>query len=136
MKSHRFAVRAATGILVLLSILMGVIGTSVLFVTDDPFEHDAQVLIASFALGMAILGIAITLTGFRRGQWWAWLALWYYPVFFIYHVLALGTVLPEGVFAVLATAALLLARPSRSADSAAPAVTERRRGNSLQDTAA
>lgn len=131
MKSHRFAVRAATGILVLLSILTGVIGVSALFVTDDPFPRDAQVLIATFAAGMAILSIAITLTAFRRGEWWAWLALWYYPVFFVIHILALGTLIPDGVFAVLAAVALLLARPSRAASSAAPEMAERRQGSAV-----
>jgi len=115
MQSHRFAVRAAAGILLLLSMLMGIIGVSALFVADDPFPRDAQVLIATFAAGMAILGIAIILTGFRRRQWWAWLALWYYPVFFIIHVVALGTVIPDAAFAALAAAALLLARPDRAA---------------------
>lgn len=134
MKSHRFAVRAATSILVLLSILSGVIGTSVLFVTDDPFPREAQVLIATFAVGMAVFGIAITLTGFRRGQRWAWLALWYYPVFFVIHIFAFDTIIPDGIFAVLTTAALLLARPKTSTGSVAPAAMERRKG--LQDTAA
>jgi hypothetical protein len=92
---------------------MGVFGVSALFMTGDPLLYEGQVLVATFAAGMAILGLAVILTGFRRGQWWAWLALWYYPVFFAIHVLALGLVVPDGIFAVLAVAALLLGRPSR-----------------------
>ncbi len=136
MTSHRFGIRAATGIFVLMSILSGFFGVSVLFTTDDPFPREANALIATFAAGMAVFGIAITMTGFRRGQWWAWLALWYYPVFFVIHSFAFGTIIPDGIFAVLTTAALLLARPTRSADSASPAVTERRPGKSLEKTVA
>lgn len=104
--------RVATIVLVLLSVLSGVFGVSVWFVTENPWDHAAKVLVSTFAAGMAILGIAIILTGFRRGEWWAWLVLWYYPVFFVIHVLTLGTVIPDGVFAALSTAALLLARPA------------------------
>lgn len=112
MNRQGIAGRVATIILVLLSVLMGVIGVSVWFVTEDPLDHATKVLVSTFAAGMAILGIAIILTGFRRGEWWAWLALWYYPVFFVIHVLTLGTVIPDGVFAALSVAALLLARPA------------------------
>ncbi len=111
MRTRGIAVRAAMVVFVLLSVLSGMIGISTLFVTDDPFPRDAGILIATFAAGMAVLGIAITLTGFRRGERWAWLALWYYPVFFVIHVLALGVVIPDAIFAALSAMALLLARP-------------------------
>ncbi|AIF84543.1 hypothetical protein NTE_02494 [Candidatus Nitrososphaera evergladensis SR1] len=62
--------------------------------------------------GMGIFGVMITLTAYRRGEKWAWLALWYYPVFWLLH-LALG--LPPGndhvhqvVFIVLSLLGLLL----------------------------
>ena len=32
-------------------------------------------------LGFAILGISITLTGYRKGERWTWYASWYLPVF-------------------------------------------------------
>lgn len=34
-------------------------------------------------LGFAIFGIAIALTGFRRGEKWAWCVLWYFPVLLV-----------------------------------------------------
>jgi hypothetical protein len=98
-------------ILVLLGILVGFIGVGGALFANDPNPRTAKVLIATFAAGMAILGIAISVTAFRRGQWWAWLALWYYPVFFVIHVVAFGDIVPDGVFAVLAVIALLLAMP-------------------------
>ena len=35
-----------------------------------------------------MLTIAIAVTAFRRGEMWAWLAFWVWPVFFVIHRLA------------------------------------------------
>ena len=35
-----------------------------------------------------MLTIAIAVTAFRRGEMWAWLAFWVWPVFFVIHGLA------------------------------------------------
>lgn len=119
MNLQGIAGRVATIVLVLLSVLMGVIGVSVWFATEDPWDRAANVLVSTFAAGMAILGIAIIVTGFRRREWWAWLVLWYYPIFFVIHALTLGTLIPDGVFAALSVAALLLARPALPTRTAA-----------------
>ncbi len=35
------------------------------------------------ATGLGIFGLAIIFKGFRRGEKWAWYALWYYPIFYL-----------------------------------------------------
>lgn len=35
-------------------------------------------------LGMAAFGIAISYTAFKNGERWAWYAIWYMPVYFIF----------------------------------------------------
>ena len=62
--------------------------------------------------GMGIFGILIAVIPYRRGERWAWLSLWYYPVFWSAHLL--GN-LPPGqdhihqvVFIILSLASLLV----------------------------
>ena len=76
---------------------------------DDDVPRDAQVILGTFGVGMAIYGIALTLTGLRRGDRWSWFALWYYPVFFVVHVLAFGEVVIDLGLAFVSAVALLLA---------------------------
>lgn len=57
---------------------------------------------------MGLFGLAIAVTAFRRGERWAWIAMLVWPVFFAVHVAVFGTWLPDGVFFVLAVAALAL----------------------------
>lgn len=60
---------------------------------------------------MAIFGGAISLIPFRRDEKWAWWILWYFPVFFVVHVIVLGTLLPDLFLAILSVLALLLSAP-------------------------
>jgi hypothetical protein len=102
----------AAGILVVIALLSGSIAVSVYFpVDDDPFEDAAKVLIATFGAGMALLAALIALVPFRRGERWAWAVLWVWPLFFVAHVIGLGTVIPDGIFALVTAAALLMSRP-------------------------
>jgi hypothetical protein len=78
---------------------------------DDPFDSDAKALISTFGIGMAVLTAVIALIPFRAGQRWAWAVLWVWPVFFVAHVVALGTVVPDGILAVISTVALVVSRP-------------------------
>ncbi|WCM56478.1 hypothetical protein [Microbacterium sp. EF45047] len=110
---RRPRVRICTG-QVLLSVLFALcamIAASTAF-ADDPFEPAAVVLIASFGCLAAVLGAAIvwSLPAAPR-LWWA---LWALPGFFVRHVAALGTWVPDAVFAVAATAGVLLAKPARA----------------------
>jgi uncharacterized membrane protein HdeD (DUF308 family) len=64
------------------------------------------------SIGMGIFGVTITAIAFRRRERWAWLTLWYYPIFWLAHLLG-G--LPPGqdhihqiVFIVLSLAGLLI----------------------------
>jgi hypothetical protein len=64
------------------------------------------------SVGMGLFGLMITLTAYRDGERWAWFTLWYYPVFWLAHLLG-G--LPPGqdhihqvVFIVLSLAGLLI----------------------------
>src|ERR671913_1056574 len=64
------------------------------------------------SIGMGMFGLLITTIVYRRRERWAWFALWYYPVFWTWHLLG-G--LPPGkehvhqvVFIVLSLAGLLL----------------------------
>lgn len=64
------------------------------------------------SIGMGLFGVMITTVAFRRRERWAWFALWYYPIFWIAHLVGR---LPPGedhvhqvVFIVLSLAALLI----------------------------
>jgi hypothetical protein len=64
------------------------------------------------SIGMGLFGFLITVMAYRHRERWAWFALWYYPVFWIAHLL--GS-LPPGkdqvhqiVFIVLSLVGLLL----------------------------
>ena len=64
------------------------------------------------SIGMGLFGVMITVIAYRRAERWAWLTLWYYPVFWLAHFLG-G--LPPGqdhihqiVFIVLSLVGLLL----------------------------
>ena len=78
-----------------------------------PGSSDAPYLqaIGAAAIGMGLFGILIATIPLRRRERWAWLALWYYPVFWTAHWLG-G--LPPGqdhihqiLFIVLSIASLL-----------------------------
>src|SRR5947207_1724067 len=64
------------------------------------------------ATGMGLFGVLIALVPFRRRERWAWLVLWFYPAFWIVHLVGR---LPPGkdhvhqvVFIALSIAGLLL----------------------------
>ena len=77
---------------------------------EEGVDRNDALLLSSFAAGMAVFGLAVTLTAFRRGERWAWLAFWFWPVFFVLHGIAFFVV--DFVFAALSIAALLLTRPA------------------------
>jgi hypothetical protein len=61
------------------------------------------------------LVIALATAGINSGERWAWLALWVLPTFFVAHAVLLGTWIPDGVFAVISVAALVVTRPRYAA---------------------
>lgn len=40
------------------------------------------------SIGLGLFGILIAVIPYRRGERWAWYALWFYPVFWAIHLLA------------------------------------------------
>ena len=113
----------ASWIFVLVAVLSAVISLSVYAPMEDPFEPDAQVMIATFGVGLAVLTAVLARTAFRDGQRWAWAVLWVWPVFFVAHVIGLGTYVPDGVLALVTAAALLAARPRRAGAADRPEPT-------------
>lgn len=97
----RLGARVRTGqvVLTVLFVLSGVIALSTLFATD-PFEHDAVVLIASFGALGAVLGVAGVWGGV--GSRLVRIAFWALPLFFAWHIAALGTWMPDAVLGVIA----------------------------------
>ena len=53
-----------------------------------PASSDAGYLRADGValVGMGLFSVLITATAYRRRERWAWLALWYYPVFWAAHL--------------------------------------------------
>jgi hypothetical protein len=111
-QSHRSRARSvASSVFVVIALLSAVISVSVYAPVDDPFESDAKILIATFGVGMALLTGVIAVIPFRAGQRWAWAVLWVWPMFFAVHVIALGTVVPDGILALISAGALIASRP-------------------------
>ena len=123
-RSESFLARYAWVPLFLFSIIMLIIGIggvagpvregSVVsaYLTNDVTDQVLALrLRGSFVLGMVVFGISLILIPFRRGERWAWWVLWYYPVFFTLHVIAFGTLVPDGLFVLISAASLIFAYP-------------------------
>jgi hypothetical protein len=108
-----------TGIQRAAQVLMGIFGlltivfySSVYAATGaEAFPDDANALIATGGAALGILVIALATAGINSGERWAWLALSVLPTFFLGHAVLLGTWIPDGVFAVVSIAALVVTRP-------------------------
>lgn len=106
----RTAVAMRVGWICLLLVGIGILGFGLgaaCFSSDPLLRADGVAL-----TGFGLFGIVVTLIPFRRGERWAWLLLWFYPVFWLVHLL--GT-LPPGtdhvhqiVFVALSLAGLLV----------------------------
>lgn len=131
--NERILVRYSWVPLFLFSIIMLVIGLggiagpvkegSVLsaYLTDEANEQVLALrLRGSFVLGMIVFGMAIILIPLRRGERWAWYVLWYYPIFFALHVIAFGTIIPDGLFILISAASLLVSFPRAIGEDRGP----------------
>ena len=85
-----------------------------LLATAWPGSSDPSSLraIGVASIGMGLFGVMITAIAYRRHERWAWFTLWYYPIFWLAHLLG-G--LPPGqehihqlVFIVLSLVGLLI----------------------------
>lgn len=91
------------------------------YLTNDISEQVLALrLRGSFVLGMVVFGMAIILIPLRRGERWAWVVLWYYPIFFALHVIAFGTLVPDGLFVLISAASLLLCYPKKFGRTSTP----------------
>jgi len=119
----RFAERYAWVVFVLLALVLLLIGLSGpqgpagpgspihAFGIPNPNVLDIALrLRGTLVLGMVLFSLAITLFAFRKGERWAWFVLWYWPLFFLLHVAAFGSWLPDLPIAVLAAGSLLLSK--------------------------
>lgn len=109
-------VRVGQALLTAVFAVCALVALSTMFV-DEPFESSAVVLIASFGTLSAVLGIAAVWGGVRSRVVRA--GLWALPLFFVWHIAALGTWLPDAVLAVIAAAGVVLV-------AAAPSSTQRK----------
>ncbi len=81
--------------------------------TVEPSAPPTDVRLFGLGLiGLVVFGLAIIMTGFRRGEKWAWYSLWYYPIFFA-SIFALNTTdaywtTNSSVFLILSLIGLLL----------------------------
>lgn len=115
--------RIGVGIFVLLPLVLLMIGLSgeegpvgedapipaVFASTPDELDQE-RALRGTTVLGMGVFGLGLALGGLRNSQRWAWYCLWYWPIFFVLHVIAFDTYIPDIPFAVLAIAGLALTR--------------------------
>lgn len=65
-------------------------------------------LLGAQLMMLAVLGLAVILRPFRRGERWAWYALWCYPAFFVIHIVAFGTFVIDGIFTLICALSLLV----------------------------
>ena len=103
--------RVAWVCLVIVSV--GIFGFGVITVLPSVAGGNLLIVANGLAsIGLGLFGGLIVLIPFRRGERWAWSVLWFYPVFWVVHLVA---ELPPGkdhthqiVFIVLSAAGLLL----------------------------
>ena len=79
-----------------------------LFTDEAPDRILELRLLGAILLGMVVFGLTVILKPFRRGERWAWYVLWYYPVFFVLHIIAFGTFIIDGVLALICVLSLLV----------------------------
>ena len=106
----RTAAAMRVGWICLLSVGVGIFGFGLgaaCFSSDPLLRADGVAL-----TGFGLFGIVVTLVPFRRRERWAWLLLWFYPLFWLVHLLGK---LPPGkdhvhqiAFIVLSLAGLLV----------------------------
>ena len=78
---------------------------------EEGGDRDTALLVTTYAGVAVVLTFGVALTAFRRGETWAWLVFWVWPVFFLVHGLAFFVV--DLVFAALGVIALVSSAPAR-----------------------
>lgn len=75
-------------------------------------------------IGLDLFGLLIAVTAFRRGERWAWLAFWFWPVMFVTHFFAYESSFRYFQLVWLAISVAALAATYRKAWDRAPAASE------------
>jgi hypothetical protein len=78
-------------------------------------DREFHLLLSSYGALAVVLTLFIAVTAFRRGERWAWICFWAWPLFFIVHGLAFFV--GDFVFAALGVAALAITRPRNETSS-------------------
>ncbi len=74
-------------------ISLAIIGVAILvfglIITIWPGSSDPLLMRADgvASIGMGLFGLMLTMVAFRRRERWAWFTLWYYPLFWLAHLL-------------------------------------------------
>ncbi len=100
----------------LVVVSVGILGFGIITVLPSVPGHNLLIRANGLAsIGLGLFGGLIAMMPFRRGEAWAWWAMWFYPFFWVVHLVG-G--LPPGkdhvhqiVFIVLSLAGLLLPLP-------------------------
>ena len=96
---------------------LAVVGVAILLfgviVAVAPFDNTPFLRsIGVASIGMGLFGLLITMMAYRHRQRWAWFALWYYPLFWIVHLVGglppAKDTIHQTLFVVLSLAGLLL----------------------------
>ncbi|MCD7035090.1 hypothetical protein LRR81_12650 [Metabacillus sp. GX 13764] len=61
--------------------------TGVFPMSTDSNELGMIQAIGASTAGMGLFGILITVMSYRKKEKWAWFVLWYYPIFWVFHLL-------------------------------------------------
>lgn len=77
---------------------------------EPEVDQGDALLVTTYAGVAVVLTVAMAVIPFRRGERWAWLAFWVWPLFFLAHGFAFFVV--DFVFAALGVAALALTAPT------------------------
>lgn len=75
----------------------------------EGMTRDAQWLVTTYAAVAVTLTLAVAPTAFRRGERWAWIAFWIWPIFFVIHGILFFAV--DFAFAALGVLALIASQP-------------------------
>lgn len=79
---------------------------------EDEVDRDAALLTSTYGMVAVTLTVAVAATAFRRGERWAWVAFWVWPVFFVVHGAAFFAV--DFVFAALGALTLVVTYPGHA----------------------
>jgi hypothetical protein len=83
------------------------------FLTSDVTDQVMELRFrGSILLGMVIFGIGIIFNSYSKGERWAWVVMWFWPVFFALHIYSFKTWIPDLPLLLLTSFALVVSYKS------------------------